>query len=860
MKKEAVLIFILSSLLVSAVFAQTETPTGTFEVGNVAPPAPTGWSPFTTHNKSQVFTWVEGTDDNDDAISTYICISADTDNDSCNVVDFGLTADPNYAFTQAESNWDYSWGAASRDYYVKLTPNDGTDNGTVNDSISFTLTNAIPTITGATSDASVDGNKNVGETITFSMTSHGDTDASDTHNLRVCKTNSINTSGECTGGEYCNEHNNTYSTDADLACTYTAQQGDSTNNTAYFFVCDCPADDNDCPGQCSAAASHTFYVNYAPSASSVEVIPDGATSAQDLTCNYSFTDADGDSEGSSTFRWFKGGVEEPGETSAILSSSNTAEGEDWKCEVTPKDEHGLAGDPVNSSSENIQNAAPDQPTEFKIQDGAASWDSSTNPDTHDLTPNINWTAFDNDGDTVTTYVCIATNASNRDSNNCNVNYTTTTTDYIESVSGLAYSGTSRTYYIRLTPNDGQKNGTALDANFTLINSIPNIPSDLSPGTTHDQTPDLSWTATDDDDGSVDHWPADSLTYYLRVGTGYGDGTYENNNNANKAGESVDNPIPWGTSEETYANNTVYVSIWTGDGNGANSSYYNTTLILYDFLPDITNVEMADAGGVYSSCTAATCALNPVEHSNATVAARVTINDTDDDCDSSGNVYLSLCLNTSSCSPAIQDYGWELDSVSRTGSICTFTFSVNKTASDSTPEFFRAPSSNYKWYVNATSQAGARTIDSERTDSWTYGTLKAVDYPSTVTLGDGSPVLGQWNNGTSLAVMTNWGNDNLHLQWNATDPTSGTDTWILNGTDFQIDDDNKHGSETEGSIAPVYMDGTKRTFEPSSGLEVCSSAGCDNPSLNETLNTYYHIRPPIGLAAGTYNSTISITIS
>jgi hypothetical protein len=109
-------------------------------------------------------------------------------------------------------------------------------------------------------------------------------------------------------------------------------------------------------------------------------------------------------------------------------------------------------------------------------------------------------------------------------------------------------------------------------------------------------------------------------------------------------------------------------------------------------------------------------------------------------------------------------------------------------------------------------------------------------------------------------MTNYGNDNLNLQWNATDPDSGADTWTLNGTDFQIDDDNSQSSEASGYLSPVYLNGTTNTFEPGTGLEVCSSAACNDASLNETLDTYYHIAPPFGLLAGTYNSTITITIS
>jgi hypothetical protein len=863
--KRGILITILIfSLLIPYILAETETPVGSFTVSNAPPPAPTGWAPAATHNKSQNFTWTEGTDDNGDPISTYICISADTDDDSCDAVNTGPNADPNYAFTQSESNWDYTWGVESRNYYVKLTPYDGTENGTANDTISFALTDALPTITGQTSDASNDGDKDVGETIAFSMASHGDTDAEDLHNLRVCKTNSINTSGECPGGEYCNEHNDTYSTDANLACTYVAQQSDGTSNTAYFFVCDCPPDDNDCPGQCSAAASHTFYVNHAPSASSVEITPANPTSSDDLYCNYTFSDTDTDSEGTSTFRWFRDSSL-TAYTSQTLSSSNTNKGESWICEVTPVDEHGFAGAPVNSSSESIQNSPPDQPANFMMQDGAASWDSAA-LDTHDVTPNINWSVSDNDNDPVTTYVCIATTSGNRDSNNCDANYTTTATDSADNITGLDYSGTNRTYYVRLTPNDGTDNGTALDTQFYLLNSIPNTPSGLAPASTHNQTPSLSWTATDDDDGSVDHWPADTLTHHIRAGTSYGDGTYENNDDANNAGEAVDSPIPWGTPGAEWANNTAYIRIWSTDGNtGGQSANYDNLLVLYDYLPDITNVEMTDAGSAYSSCTSASCALNPVEHSNASVAVKITATDADNDCDAGSNseAWIHLCRVTgaAACDENNNNhYYWQVDNIERSGSTCTYTFSANKTASDSTPEFFRLPSTGYKLHVNITSQAGERTSDAERDANWTYGTLKAVDYPSTVTLGDGSPVLNQWNDGNVLATMTNWGNDVLNLEWNASDPTSGSDTWVLDGTDFQIDDDSSHDNEASGYLPPVYLNATSKAFEPGTGLEVCNSAGCNDPSLNETLNTYYHIHPPLGLIAGTYNSTITITVS
>ncbi|MEA3430532.1 MAG: hypothetical protein U9R08_04630 [Nanoarchaeota archaeon] len=860
------IVTIISILIISlfsfAVYAETESPVGTFTIGNAAPDSPYDWTPTTTHDKDQTFSWTEGSDPNGDPVSTYVCISADTDDNSCDVVNAGPYADPSYAFTQVESNWDYTWGTASRNYYIKLTPTDGTSNGTINDTLSFTLTDAIPTVSTQTSDSSSGSPKHDGEDVTFSMTSHTDTDAADNHSLRVCKTNAIGTDGTCTGGEWCNEYAGTYSDDADLGCAYTLTSGESSSTyDAYFFVCDCPPNDDSCPGQCSTGYSHTFHVNHKPTASSVDITPNNPTTSQTLTCSYSFADGDSDSEGTSTFRWynFTGSAWAlTGFTSSTIASSNTGTSDIWMCEVTPVDEHSYIGDAVNSTNETIQNTPPNQPSGFEIQDGAANWDSSS-LDTHDQTPNMQWTTSDNDGDTVTTYVCISTTSGNRDTNTCDAYSSSTSSDAVSAVSGLDYSGTNRTYYVRLTPNDGSENGTAYDVEFNLLNSLPAQPTSFLPLDTHDQTPTLTWTATDPDDGTDNHWPADTLTYHLRVGTSYGDGTYENNDAANKAGEDVDSAIPWGVPGTIYANNTVYVQVWTTDGNTDGTGLdLNTTLDLLDYLPDITDVSLTDAGSAYSSCTSSTCALNPVEHSNATVAVKLTATDTDDDCDTDSTAYIYLCLNNASCSESSYDFGWQVDSVSRSGSTCTYEFTTNKT--QGTPQFFDVPNANYQLFVNISSQAGKRVSDGEDTDSWIYGTLKAIDYPSLVTLGDGSIDLNQWNPGTSLATMTNWGNDNLNLEWSATNPTSGTDTWNLTGTDFQIDDDNSQSAESSGYVAPVYMNTTAKTFEPGTGLEVCSAATCSDNALNETLDTYYHIYPPTGLSAGTYNTTITITLS
>ena len=490
MVKKAGVIAIISLFLIILsilVYAEIEIPTGTFNIANALPSAPFAWAPIITHNKSENFSWTQTADPNADPITTYVCITNDTDSDSCSVVD---TLNPSnifwYKFNQSESFWDYAWGTASRTYYVKLTPNDGTGNGTVNDAISFTLTDAIPTITGQTSDTSNDGDKDVGEVITFSMTSHADgDDPLDNHSLKVCLTNSINTSGGCPGGEVCNEHNNTFSDDASLACSYTAQQSDNTTIAAYFFVCDCPPSDQSCPGQCSISYSHTFYVNHAPNATLVDIKPDTPSSADDLNCSFNFTDIDLDGNGTSTYKWFNwsGGIwVETAFTGQILpDSGNTHNGETWMCEVTPVDEHGFAGKAVNSTNETIGNAAPDQPFNFSVQDGVSSYDLIHDPliDTHDLTPFISWNVTDNDGDPVSMYVCVATSAADIAANICDANYSLVT-DLNITLGGLFYNGTSMNYFVRLTPNDGSENGTYLDTNFTLTNNIPSTPTSLSP--------------------------------------------------------------------------------------------------------------------------------------------------------------------------------------------------------------------------------------------------------------------------------------------------------------------------------------------------------------------------------------------
>ena len=138
-------------------------------------------------------------------------------------------------------------------------------------------------------------------------------------------------------------------------------------------------------------------------------------------------------------------------------------------------------------------------------------------------------------------------------------------------------------------------------------------------------------------------------------------------------------------------------------------------------------------------------------------------------------------------------------------------------------------------------------------------MKDKNYSSIINLGTTPIVSGRWNNGTFRYRMTNFGNDVLIMQWNASDPIlNDSNIWTLNGTDFAIDDDNLFEDDT-ANLTFVYLNATQTYFNHSTGLEVCTSFACDNLALNETLDTYFHVFPPIGLKAGIYNTTIIVTL-
>lgn len=112
-------------------------------------------------------------------------------------------------------------------------------------------------------------------------------------------------------------------------------------------------------------SSGVTILNSAPTAPSVTITPSPASEEDDLTCSYgAASDADGDSL-SYTLVWLVDGGPS-GETGTVVSSSATAAGETWTCQVTADD--GSVSGPDGSASVGPLDGLGDPLTGFPIDD------------------------------------------------------------------------------------------------------------------------------------------------------------------------------------------------------------------------------------------------------------------------------------------------------------------------------------------------------------------------------------------------------------------------------------------------------------------------------------------------------------
>ncbi len=101
-------------------------------------------------------------------------------------------------------------------------------------------------------------------------------------------------------------------------------------------------------------------LNTAPEIENVFITPSNPFTTDDLIVSCDYFDADKDKESGTTYKWFKdtgNGFIDTGIITKTVPSANTAKGEIWKCNVTPKDGKDF-GETVESNEIEIKNSKP----------------------------------------------------------------------------------------------------------------------------------------------------------------------------------------------------------------------------------------------------------------------------------------------------------------------------------------------------------------------------------------------------------------------------------------------------------------------------------------------------------------------
>ena len=142
----------------------------------------------------------------------------------------------------------------------------------------------------------------------------------------------------------------------------------------------------------SSTITETVVVtNNPPTVSNVQIAPSMATSLDDLTLTYTYSDQDGDSEAGTSIHWFKnGGHQTQFNDQLTISKTHTTRNDVWRAKVTPSD-----GEDVRTETQsNIVTVFNAPPT---ITSAVLSPSAPTNDD--DLSASITG-SNDNDGDTL----------------------------------------------------------------------------------------------------------------------------------------------------------------------------------------------------------------------------------------------------------------------------------------------------------------------------------------------------------------------------------------------------------------------------------------------------------------------------
>jgi hypothetical protein len=287
-----------------------------------------------------------------------------------------------------------------------------------------------------------------------------------------------------------------------------------------------------------ATSNVVTIANSTPEVDTVTITPDPAQAADTLTCNYVFTDADGDSD-ASTISWTVNGTSAGTGTTLSGSFVHT---DVVECTVTAND--GTDAGNTASGSLTISNTAPVLASVSLTPTTAKTGDDLT------CTPG---TATDADGETVT--------------------YT-----YAWEVNGVTVGETSATLssgdhekgdnvLCSVTPEDGTDSGTAVDSNLVTIgNTAPSVSSvSLSPSSPGTEDVLTATPAGTDVDGDTI-----SYTYDWYVGS-----TLEQSGSS----DSFDGTTYFDRGD------TVYVVVTPSDGTDTGSPYTSSSVTVVNTPPE-----------------------------------------------------------------------------------------------------------------------------------------------------------------------------------------------------------------------------------------------------------------------------------
>lgn len=229
--------------------------------------------------------------------------------------------------------------------------------------------------------------------------------------------------------------------------------------------------------------------NTLPTVDSVQLDPTPIYTVDDVTCTpVGWNDPEGDTE-RYRYTWYLNGFEDSGEATSVYPNGKTSKGDLIQCEATPYDSFG-DGDPAVSPTATIENTAPTQPT-------VSIAPSSPEPEDTLICSVTAGSSTDDDGDTITFAYAWVLNG-------------TATSETSASVASTA-TAHNDVWECRVTPNDGEDDGTYGSATVTVLDVTAPDPPVLTSLDTYRNSEEVTVTGTCEANCT--------LTFYLSDSTG-----------------------------------------------------------------------------------------------------------------------------------------------------------------------------------------------------------------------------------------------------------------------------------------------------------------------------------------------------